>query len=54
MNIKDKFCRFIAWHLPKRIVEWAFFRVMAHATSGKYSGAVVPDIKAMKAIERWY
>ena len=43
----------IAWILPKRLVYWCSVRLMANATVGKYSNTVVPELKAMEALERW-
>jgi hypothetical protein len=43
----------LAWRLPKRLVHWAFIRVVAHATTGKHSNTIVPELTAMDAIARW-
>ena len=43
----------LAWMLPARLVYWCALRVNAHATSGKYDDQVVPELKAMEALERW-
>jgi len=43
----------LAWILPARLVYWCALRVNAHATSGKYSNQVVPELTAMEALERW-
>lgn len=50
---RDKLCRFVAWRLPKRLVMWAAVRLMANATTGKWSEQVVPDLLAMDALKRW-
>lgn len=49
----DRTIRWIAWHLPKRLVMWAAFRVISHATTGKYSNQNVPELTAMDAMKRW-
>lgn len=43
----------IAWKLPKVLVRWCTIRVIAHATQGKYSHQIVPDLTAMDAVKRW-
>ena len=42
-----------AWALPKQVAYWAAIRVMAHGTTGSYSGQVVPELLAMDALKRW-
>lgn len=32
---------------------WAFYRVLAHATTGKYGKTIVNEITAIDAIKRW-
>jgi len=43
----------IAWLLPKKIVYWAAIRLITHATTGKYSDVVVPELTAMEALDSW-
>jgi hypothetical protein len=50
---RDTFLRKIAWHLPRRLIMWCYIRVAAHATTGEYSGTVVPDLTMMEALKRW-
>jgi hypothetical protein len=45
--------KWLAWRLPRRIVGWAFIRVMAHATTGPYEKEVVSELAGMEAIRRW-
>lgn len=46
--------RWIAWHLPKRLVYWCAVRVGAHATVGaKYGRTIVPELRMMEALDRW-
>ena len=45
--------RWIAFKLPKGLVYWASLRLLAHATSGKYSNEGVPSVSAIDAIDRW-
>jgi len=49
----DRFMRWVAWRLPRRLVMWAALRVVAYATQGDYSDTVVPDLTAMDALKRW-
>lgn len=49
----DRFYRWLAWKLPRCLVKWAFYRVVANATQGEHSGQVVPDLTAMDAGQRW-
>ncbi len=50
---KEKIILYIAWHLPKSIVKWAYYRVLAHATTGKYSTQEVPLLTWQQAADRW-
>lgn len=43
----------IAWKLPRWLVYWATIRLAAHATMGRHSGTVVPDLTVMDALQRW-
>ncbi len=43
----------LAFILPRRLVYWCAVRVMTHATHGKYSNQVVPELTALEALERW-
>lgn len=49
----DALLRKIVWHLPKRMVMWAYIRVASYATTGQYGDTIVTDIKMMEALERW-
>lgn len=49
----EKILTWFVWRLPKKIVMWSAIRVVAHATTGKYSGQIVPDLTAMDAVKRW-
>ena len=43
----------IAWKLPKWLVMLATVRLIAHATAGEYGSTVVPELKAVDALQRW-
>jgi len=51
--MKDEILQTIAWSLPRRLVMWCAVRLIAHATTGKHSGTVVPKLSAMEALKRW-
>ena len=52
-TMRDRFWRWIAWRLPRRLTMWAAIRVAAHATQGKWSNQEVPALSAMDALKRW-
>jgi len=52
--MKQDFWMWLAWHLPAKLVHWCHVRVVAHATTGKYSNTVVPELSAMDAGKRFY
>ena len=43
-----------AWALPKDVAYWAAIRLMAHATTGAFSGQVVPELTVDQALQRWH
>ena len=45
--------RGIANILPKRLVYWATIRLIAHATTGKYSNTHVPTLTVIDALNCW-
>lgn len=49
----EKLQRKVAWSLPKWLVMWAYVRVVAHATTGRWSSQVVPELSATEALDRW-
>jgi hypothetical protein len=49
----EKAAMALVWKLPKKFVMWCAIRVIANATTGKYSNQVVPDLTAMEALARW-
>jgi hypothetical protein len=50
---EEAFWRWLAWRLPRPLVLWAAVRLIAQATMDQYSDTVVPELKAMDALERW-
>jgi len=51
--LKEKFMFWFVWKLPKKLVYFCAIRVVAYATTGKYSNIIVPELTAMDAIKRW-
>lgn len=51
--MKDRLYWWLSQRLPRRLVGWCFMRVVAHATTGRYSNQEVPALTAMMALERW-
>lgn len=42
-----------AWMMPRKVAYWCAIRVISNATTGAYSGQVVPELTAMDALKRW-
>ena len=49
----ERLLRKLVWRLPRKLIMWAFIRVVANATTGKYSNQIVPHLTAMDALDRW-
>ncbi|HEX8838231.1 MAG TPA: hypothetical protein VF748_14915 [Candidatus Acidoferrum sp.] len=49
----EKFQLWLAWKMPRRLVYWCAIRLLAHATTGKYSATLVSDLRAVDALDRW-
>lgn len=52
-KFSEKVQRKIVWMMPRKLVMWAYIRVVSHATTGKWSNQVVPELSAIEALERW-
>ena len=52
-KFKEKLVTKLVWALTKSIVYWCAIRLIANATTGKYSNQIVPELKAMDALKRW-
>lgn len=53
-RIKERVAIKIAWLLPRSIAIWAFTRVAAHATTGKWGNQHPDTVSVMDAMGRWY
>jgi hypothetical protein len=51
--MREKLTMWLAFRLPRRLVMWCAVRLGAHATQGRYSSQVVPDLLFMDALKRW-
>ena len=49
----EKMLIWFVYRLPRPVAYWCSIRVMVHATTGKYSDQVVPELLAMDALKRW-
>ena len=53
-SVKEvKFWFWLVRKLPKSVVNFCFMHVMAHSTTGKYSGTIVPELTGMDAVKRY-
>ncbi len=52
-KIKERVAFWCAWRMPKWLVYFCSIRMIANATTGKYSSQVVPELSAMDALKRW-
>lgn len=53
MTLRDRFWGWLAWHLPRGLVEWCAIRVFAAGTTGMWGDTVASDLSAIEAIRRW-
>lgn len=52
-HFKEKLQFWFAWKMPKWLVYFCSIRMIANATTGKYSNTEVPKLTAMEALERY-
>ena len=50
---RERLERWVAWHLPREVVKWCFYRMTAHATTGQYGNTLVPGLTWETIAERW-
>lgn len=43
----------LAWMLPRYLVMWCAYRVMAHASQGQWGNETPDSIDMMTMIDRW-
>ena len=49
----SKLWMWLAWKLPRGLVYWCGVRIGAHATTGKWSHEITPNLGWSDAMERW-
>ena len=54
MKVREvNFWYWIVRLMPVKLVYFCFMYVMGYATTGKYSGTVVPELTGMDAVKRY-
>jgi hypothetical protein len=51
--MKERFVRWLVWHLPKDVIYWAVIRATAFATSERFPQVEVPAVAAMDVACAW-
>ena len=51
--MSERICIWIAWRLPRGVVKWTFYRVLANATSGQHSNQDAVALTWQQAADRW-
>ena len=49
----ERFGLWLAYKLPRSLAMWAFIRVTAHASQGKYGATNPEELNVMEALKRW-
>ena len=52
-RMSERVLVWLAWRLPRRLAYWAAIRVGVHATRGRWSHQVVPELYLVDALKRW-
>ena len=52
-RLRERALRWFVWRLPRPLIYWSAIRLVAAATTGKYSDVSVPDLTAMDALKAW-
>ena len=45
--------RWIAYHLPRKLIYWCLERVIVFSTTGKYSKTKTDELNIVDAMKRW-
>jgi hypothetical protein len=53
IRTRERFWLWLARHCPKPLVYWCAIVLGAHATTGKYSHTIVPELSFMDALDRY-
>lgn len=52
-ELKEKSLMWIAWHLPRRLVEWCYPRVHSYAISTEYTDKHPDEVTWLMALKCW-
>ena len=52
-RMQERLIMWLSSKLPRRLVYWCAIRLYVHATTGRYSGQIVPELNALEALKRW-
>lgn len=52
-SMPDRIARKVAYLTPRRLAYWCAIRVGVHATTGRYSSQVVPELTLPDMLKRW-
>lgn len=52
-KLKENICIWIAWRLPKHLVQWCYIRVHSYATMGKYGMDHPDSVSWNEALKRF-
>ena len=53
MKLKEKVYKWVAYKLPKLLVTWVGWRLMVHASSGKWRLQGLKKLTMDEVMERW-
>ena len=51
--MRERLLIWLSSRMPRGLVYWCAIRLFVHATVGRYSGQVVPELTALEALRRW-
>ncbi len=49
----ENFWPWLAQRMPRKLVYWCAIRLMAHATTGRYSTCCPDRVTILQALDRW-
>jgi len=52
-RLKERLTMKIVWCMPKTLVRWCVYRVLAKATTGKYGKNIVSQVTCFNALDIW-
>jgi hypothetical protein len=52
-QLRERLWGWFIWHLPRAMIYRSAIRLIAAATTGKYSDVSVPELTAMDAVKAW-